>query len=225
MFDVLIESKHRHNKKRLISSGVLSLFVHVLIIGAAVVATYGASQAGQGPVIDTTVVFLQEQTEQKPPEPQLQNIELPKGFQTVVAPMEIPTDIPPVNLQEHFDPRDYTGEGVEGGIGTGFVVGSDQVFMEAVVEEKPERLTGPAPQYPPFLQQAGIEGTVMLEAIIDTTGRVIPTSVKIVSSPNPGFNAAARETVVKSLFRPARVHGRPVKVLIRIPIQFRLTRR
>lgn len=224
MFDVLIESKHRHNKKRLLSTGALSVFLHVLIIGGAVVATYGASEAGQGAVIDTMVVFLQEQTD-KPPEPQLQNIELPKGFQTIVAPMDIPTDIPPVNLQEHFDPRDYTGEGVEGGIGTGFVVGSDQVFMEAVVEEKPERLTGPLPQYPPFLQQAGIEGTVMLEAIIDTSGRVIPSSVKIITSPNPGFNVNAREVVVKSLFRPARVHGRPVKVLIRIPIQFRLTRR
>jgi len=224
VFDVLIESKHRHNKKRLLSTGALSVFLHVLIIGGAVVATYGASEAGQGAVIDTMVVFLQEQTD-KPPEPQLQNIELPKGFQTIVAPMDIPTDIPPVNLQEHFDPRDYTGEGVEGGIGTGFVVGSDQVFMEAVVEEKPERLTGPLPQYPPFLQQAGIEGTVMLEAIIDTSGRVIPSSVKIITSPNPGFNVNAREVVVKSLFRPARVHGRPVKVLIRIPIQFRLTRR
>lgn len=147
-----------------------------------------------------------------------------KGFQTVVAPTDIPTNIPPINLQEHFDPRDYSGTGVEGGIGTGIVPSSDQVFMESVVEERPEVLSGPQPQYPDLLRQAGIQGRVIVQAIVDTTGRAEPPSVKIIQSPNPGFDQAAKNYVLRALFRPARVHGRAVRVLINLPIDFKIKR-
>jgi hypothetical protein len=39
----------------------------------------------------------------------------PKGFQTVLAPTEIPAGIPAVDLEQGaLDPRDFTGSGVEG---------------------------------------------------------------------------------------------------------------
>ncbi len=109
------------------------------------------------------MVFL-NQEEQKKPEEQPPVVDVPqlKGFQTVVAPTDIPTNIPPINLQEHFDPKDYTGTGVEGGIGTGIVPSSDQVFMESVVEERPEVLSGPALNYPDLLRQAGVQGRVLV---------------------------------------------------------------
>jgi len=145
-----------------------------------------------------------------------------KGFQTVVAPDVIPTNIPPVNLQEHFDPKDYSGTGVEGGVSTGMVPTGNEVFMEAIVEEKPAVLSGPPPQYPELLRQAQIQGRVMVQAIIDTLGRAEPSSDKVLQSPNPGFDQSAKSYVTKTLFRPARVHGRAVRVLIQIPIDFRL---
>jgi len=147
-----------------------------------------------------------------------------KGFQTVVAPTDIPTNIPPINLQEHFDPKDYSGTGVEGGIGTGIVPSSGDVYMESVVEERPDLLSGPQPLYPDLLRQAGIQGRVIVSAIIDTTGRAEPASVKVIQSPNPGFDQAAKTAVLKALFRPARVHGRPVRVLVNIPYDFKLKR-
>src|SRR2546426_9190313 len=58
-----------------------------------------------------------------------------------VAPDVIPTNIPPVNLQEHFDPKDYSGTGVEGGLATGMVPTGNEVFMEAIVEERSEEHT------------------------------------------------------------------------------------
>src|SRR5207244_6760300 len=130
-----------------------------------------------------------------------------KGFQTVVAPDVIPTNIPPVNLQEKFDPKDYSGTGVEGGIGTGIVPTGNEVFMEAIVEEKPSVLSGPQPQYPELLRQAGIQGRVMVQAIIDTTGRAAPPSAKALASPNPGFHQPAKTDVLKALLRPARGPG------------------
>src|SRR5207249_12173929 len=148
----------------------------------------------------------QEHRPEQPPPPQL-DMQL-KGSQAVVAPTGIPTKSPPVNLQEHFDPRDYSGVGVEGGVATGIVPGSDQVLSVDVVQEKPELLSHPPPAYPPLLQQAGIEWRVMVQAIIDTTGRVEPNSARVAESANPGFDQPAKVVVLKSLNRPGRVYGR-----------------
>ena len=199
----------------------MSLAGHSGIVLLAVIATLTAGQAAQDVLVDTTMVFV-NQEEQKPEEqPPVVDIPQLKGFQTVVAPTDIPTNIPPINLQEHFDPKDYTGTGVEGGVGTG--IAPDQVFMESVVEERPEVLSGPQPQYPDLLRQAGIQGRVIVQAIIDTSGRAEPPSVKVIQSPNPGFDQPAKTYVLRALFRPARVHGRAVRVLVNLPIDFKIT--
>jgi len=46
--------------------------------------------------------------------------------------------------------------------------------------------------------------------------------VKVLQSPNPGFDQSAKSYVLKALFRPARVHGRAVRVLVQIPVDFKL---
>ena len=225
MFDNLIESGRIPEKKKLLGVGFFSLVIHSVLIGAAAYATLGASQADQKVLLDTLNVFINQQQEQKPPEQQVIMPDVPlKGFQTVVAPVIIPTSIPQINLTEHFDPKDYSGTGVEGGIGTGIVPSSDQVFMESVVEERPEVLSGPALNYPDLLRQAGVQGRVLVQAIIDTSGRAEPPSVKVIQSPNPGFDQPAKNYVLRALFRPARVHGRAVRVLVNLPIDFKIKR-
>src|SRR5207245_4882655 len=113
------------------------------LMAAAVSAQRNAGQTAHSVKIDTAMVYLDQQQQQKPPEQQPVQLDVPlKGFQTVVAPDVIPTNIPPVNLQEKFDPKDYSGTGVEGGIGTGMVPTGNEVFMEAIVEEKPSELSG-----------------------------------------------------------------------------------
>src|SRR3989454_4804283 len=166
MFDVLIESGRKRDKQ-IFRTGFISLMVHTALIAGAVYATLQAGQADHAVRVDTTVVFIDQQHQQKPPEPQPVQLDVPlKGFQTVVAPEVIPTNIPPVNLQEKFDPKDYSGTGVEGGIGTGIVPTGNEVFMEAIVEEKPSVLSGPQPQYPELLRQAGIQGRGLVQAIL-----------------------------------------------------------
>jgi len=90
----------------------------------------------------------------------------------------------------------------------------------ALGEAGPEVLTGPLPVYPELLRRAGVEGRVLLEAVVDTTGRVQPASISVVSATNPGFVAPARQALLATLFRPARVGGRPVSMLVRVPFEF-----
>lgn len=219
MFDVLIESKKQSQRGKLAGTSIVSIVFHTVVIGGLVYATLSAGQTDNAITEDTALVYIQQETKQ-PDQPQPQLEVQFKGFQTVVAPTDIPTNIPPVNLQEHFDPRDFTGVGVEGGTASGLVPSADAVLSVDVVQEKPERLAGPQPVYPPLLMQAGIEGTVMVQAIIDTMGRVEPGSVKVTQTANPGFNESAKQTVLKSLFRPARVYGKAVRVLIQLPVTY-----
>ena len=78
-------------------------------------------------------------------------------------------------------------------------------------------LAGPPPAYPERLRAAGIEGRVVLQVVIDTLGRAEPAA-RVVESANRGFDAAALAFVRGALFRPGRVRGRAVRVLIRVAL-------
>lgn len=225
MFDTLIESRPVHDRKRIFGGSVVSVLAHAVVITGAIIATLNVGQGSTGVRVDTAMVYLaqQQHQEEKLPEQHPLALDVPlKGFQTVVAPSEIPSSIPPVNLQEQFNPGDYSGTGVEGGVAAG-VAPSGDVYLEAIVEEKPAVLAAPPPPYPELLRQAGIQGRVLIRAIIDTAGRAEPASVQIVLSPNPGFDQPSRTWMQRALFRPARVHGRAVRVLIEVPLDYRIT--
>ncbi|HJS44052.1 MAG TPA: energy transducer TonB [Gemmatimonadales bacterium] len=102
------------------------------------------------------------------------------------------------------------------GVGGGEPTGWGATFGTSA----PEILSGPLPVYPNPLRQAGIEGQVVLEARVDSTGRVQRSSISVVSASHPGFVEPARQALVVTLFRPARVNGRAVPTLIRVPFAF-----
>lgn len=221
----LFETKRKFSGKRIFGVGTASLATHAVLIAGAVYATLHATPSDTQVKMDTTVVLLAPQEQQKPAEPQpAQMVEALKGFQTVAVPAEIPTDIPAVDLQQRFDPKDYSGIGSEGGHANGVAPGGSEAYVEAIVDEKPALLSAPPPFYPPLLKQAGIEGRVVLRAIIDTTGRVEPSSVRIVQSPNPAFDLPTKAWVMKALFRPARLHGQAVRVFINLPVDYGLVK-
>lgn len=91
-----------------------------------------------------------------------------------------------------------------------------------LVQDVPVLLQAPLPAYPPRMREAGIEGNVLVEVVVDTLGRAEAGSLRIVSSDHAEFSAPARASIAAALFRPARVFGRPVRVLVRVPVGFRL---
>ena len=91
------------------------------------------------------------------------------------------------------------------------------------MEERPELLTGPTLRYPAWLAEQGIEGRVVVQLVLDSLGRAEPASVKVIQTPNAGFDQPAMNYVPRARFRPGIVHGRPVRVLINLPIDFKVT--
>jgi protein TonB len=234
VFENLIES----NRKRQASIGqqVLSLFLHLAIIFGAVKATQGAAEVIREIAVDTTMIFLKPPEAPPPPAPPPENVVVsanppPQGFQVITPPDNIPTEIPPVNLNERFDPKDFTGKGVEGGIATGVVGGTGpvpiegEVFLAAEVDETPQAADPAAcqPKYPPVMQSAGIPGKVVMQFVVNTDGHVDPSTFKVVSTTHKAFEDPAREAMLMCSFKPGKSRGQAVRVLVQQALSFKLS--
>jgi peptidyl-prolyl cis-trans isomerase A (cyclophilin A) len=75
------------------------------------------------------------------------------------------------------------------------------------------------PEYPIDARQAGVSGTVVLEAIIDTDGRV--QDLKVISGPAL-LQQAALDAVKSWRYRPYLLQGRPIEVHTTINVIFSL---
>lgn len=99
------------------------------------------------------------------------------------------------------------------------------VYGENAVQEQPRLLGAPAVTYPAPLLLARISGRVVVEAVIDTTGGVEESSIRVIESTDPRFNEAAKRYAGGARFSPGRVAGRAVRVRFQIPVDFRLPSR
>ncbi|MFP4547072.1 MAG: energy transducer TonB [Fidelibacterota bacterium] len=75
--------------------------------------------------------------------------------------------------------------------------------------------------YPEIAQEAGIEGTVVIQAFIDENGDVGRCEV-LKGIPNTGLNEAAIKAIKETRFKPALQRDRKVGVWISIPVVFKL---
>ena len=88
-------------------------------------------------------------------------------------------------------------------------------------DDPPVPLTPIRPKYPEIAQEAGIEGTVVVQVFVDDRGRVKDTVI-LKGIPNTGLDEAATVAIRAVRFRPARQRERAVGVWISIPVNFRL---
>jgi TonB family protein len=77
-----------------------------------------------------------------------------------------------------------------------------------------------APVYPVYAQEKGIEGAVLLEAVISTEGGIL--SLKVVNSADPDLAKAATNAVQQWRYQPTLLNGEPVEVVTTITVDFRL---
>jgi len=70
------------------------------------------------------------------------------------------------------------------------------------------------------MRNLGQEGLVLLEVFIDAKGTVRQVSVK--DTAGADFDQAALNAIKASSFQPGTVADRPVAVLLRLPVRFKL---
>ncbi len=99
----------------------------------------------------------------------------------------------------------------------------------ATVPATPKMISGvsyinaPRPVYPPLDARMGNEGTVTLRVLINEKGRAEQVEIQK-SSGSMRLDDAAREAVLRALFKPYLEDGRPTPAYAIVPINFTLNR-
>jgi len=89
------------------------------------------------------------------------------------------------------------------------------------LEVNPKLVDAPVPVYPEAVRNAGIEGSPVVEALLNLDGSVMDARV-LKSSGNQSLDASAIEAALKAKFTPAKQRDKPVRVWISIPYRFTL---
>lgn len=95
-----------------------------------------------------------------------------------------------------------------------------------IVDDPPELVGGiealaAQVQYPEVAREAGEEGNVYVQFVVNEEGRV--QDAEVVKGASPALDAEALRVVQLAEFRPGRHQGEPVKVLFTLPVRFELS--
>lgn len=240
MLHVLPESRRRRHRST--RGLVTSVVLHGTLIGIVVVGTARANDAPPGTPDETVLYHAPAPPPDAPPDapraPAPPRDVAPTAMPdrpavpSLPAPIDVPDVIPPpgpVTLPRDFLERRALGApadgapsgGVPGGTGT---APADGIWSPNMVEREVLPLGGAAPRYPETLRGAGVEGEVVAEFVVDTTGRVETATIAFTQRAHPLFEQAVRQALRGMRFRPAEAGGRTVRQLVRQPFVFSLQR-
>jgi protein TonB len=206
-----------------------SFAAHTALIAATVVATQRVVTAPPPAIIEVPTPWTVAPSRPDPP------VAASSPTTTTPAPAWTPVPAPPLTIAPDLPPPGPgeilpgpAGDPMPGPVVTnvpgGVPLGSQAPMDARYVEERPVMLAHPALRYPELLRQAGIEGRVLVEAVLDTLGRAEPGSLRVTESPNPLFDHEALTVVAGSRYRPGRVDGRAVRVRVQVPVAFTIRR-
>jgi hypothetical protein len=78
--------------------------------------------------------------------------------------------------------------------------------------------------YPRQQERLGGQGRVLLQFIIDSTGSVLPASIRALLSDGEAFTLAAREEILSATYSPGMVGARPISTRVWQWVDFRFAR-
>lgn len=241
MFDFSPTEKRRRSPWQ----AALSVIVHVVLIGGAIIAPiYFANDALDLKGMTTTMLIAPPPPAPPPPPAAIQHaVKTPVQTAKVnpfVIPKVIPKAIPTTKnepQQAAPPPDEFAGVpggvegGVAGGVLGGVLGGSGTGPAEpaapkppAIVRvggnvKPPQLLARVEPGYPPIAKSAHVEGTVDIEAVIDPQGNVVRAHA--VSGPGL-LIPAALAAVDQWKYAPTYLNGQPVSIAMQVQVEFSL---
>lgn len=261
MMTILLESKP--HKQRAAGGTIFSIILHSVILFFAVYATARAGIAKDNEKREQKVNFIAIKKEPPPPEvkkkepppppkvkkvvtehnptplPPTPKVEAapPKGFQVLKAPVDIPVELPKIDLSaKTTNEGDFSGKGVAGGTASGKEgsegtkeggaagVNPDKAYMDFQVEQQVQPISGTQVEYPESLRSSGIEGEVQAQFVVNENGRVETGTFKVLNSANPAFTSAVRKALAGMRFRPAKIGDTKVSQVVQQSFKFELTK-
>jgi len=229
MFQLLLESGAR---PRVLRSGrwtATSVAAHATLIAVAIMATMHdvdvSVERGRPPA---PLVFVQPIT------PQLRQESAPASAATFTfpsvarIPMPMVPRIDPMGTRPiSITPAEIFGTGLAQPTSAPAGLSSGGVYTDRLVDHPViARGDNGSPEYPAQLRMsgAGLEGDVTVRFVVDSSGRVEPGSIAIMTSTHSLFSDAVRRWLVRTRYTPADVSGHPVRQLVEQRVNFTLRR-
>lgn len=88
------------------------------------------------------------------------------------------------------------------------------------VDEHPVQIYSEPPIYPVAARRAKVTGSVMVQALVDTQGKVVNARAIQCDTPGYGFEIAAVAAAYKGKWRPATAKGKPIASWVSYKIDF-----
>lgn len=192
-----------------------------------------------GGVLATIAVFIAIPISQKlneifqpstPPPPEI-SVEPPEeqDFEIEPPPEDPEPEPEPEEMVEQANDLDFGLEvaDLSGGTGGGFIMdvpsfgmkGGDDPFGSGDMDSAPVPTRKTQPVYPSSLLGKGIGGRVLVSCAVDTSGKVVSTTIKQ-SSGHPDLDKAAINAINKWAFKPGTRGGKKVKATCVVPFNF-----
>jgi protein TonB len=264
MMTTLLESKPHRQKSA--GGTISSVVLHSALIFFAVYATARAGITDENEKRAQKVNFVTMKKEPPPPEvkkkepppppkakkpppktehtpaplpPVPKEIAPPKGFQVLQAPVNVPVELPKVDLSAKVtNEADFSGKGVAGGTASGKegsagdkeggkagpAIDPDKAYMDFQVEQQVEPISGTNIPYPESMRSSGVEGQVDAQFVVDEHGRAQSGSFKVLNSPNAAFVAAVKQALPSMRFKPAQIGSTKVSQVVQQSFRFKLDR-
>jgi len=187
-------------------------------LGSGTVASAAPVQA---PVVKP-VAEPEHQVEpvQPKPVPRIHRAVKPAAKPAPLPPAAVPPVAAPATAPGASGQVDGLPGGAAGGLVGGLVGGTGHQLVSAdQAAHQPILMKKVMPEYPPMARLRGVEGQVVLEAILSPAGDVEP-DIKVLQS-IPLLDAAAIAAVRQWHFRPAQDDtGGALRVTLRVPVRF-----
>lgn len=239
-----LESRQQPRTRRWISLPV-AVALHLVALAAFAIGSYWT--VGTVPEPNLATVFIDLQLPPLPPPPAGGHPERPRTPAAPPAPHPATTPVQqPHNVPDRLPepgPSPTVTDLPPGPpvVGTGFRTGpigpgdgpdSGPTFDPGPREEGPIHLTAEmsrprplqpiSPKYTEIARRAGLQGSVIVQAVIDEHGRA--TDVRILRGLPMGLDRSAVEAIERCPFEPARIGSRPVKVYFNLTVNFTIQR-
>jgi protein TonB len=216
----------------------MSVALHVAIVGLVAAGTVTAPR--HDPPDTVTVVplpqLLVERRVTTDPGPSgstttaLPSLAAPRRIDLSILPTAVSApDLAQVTLPERgttppeFGPYRGFTQSVGGVIGQidpadgGAVLTGSEALMRVITLARP--------RYPEVLRNAGLSGRVLLQFIVDTTGRIDIGSAKTLQTTHDLFTRAVLAVLPDMRFLPTEVNGKRVRALAQMPFEFVVVRK
>src|SRR5919198_4844268 len=207
------------------TSALFSILTHAALIGAAAVVTR------RPPAVDAD--WIENRTYYLPPPDRrpgqegsretIKYVELaPEGVGAGFGQAGIAADKPPIDREISKSLGDL-GRDLTMSDAAPPLPGQDSVFSELQVDSTVARYPGSAaPAYPLDMLRQNVQGSVVTQYIVDTTGFADTSSLRVIRSTHQDFTNAVRAALPFMRFYPAKVGTHKVRQLVEQEFSFRI---